>query len=182
MEYFVTPFLSNAFMQHALAAGIDVTHVDTHMGTVIHPKFAPGYVQLAIQQRLPAMIPRGEAAHFEQMGMDPAAAASTAEFICQLEEQGQPLFDQVSGMPLDQPEGQLEIAKKVLGELPAGLTHFVLHPAADTPELRAVAPDWPSRVANYQTFLRQELREFLRNAGIQVIGYRALRDTIRECK
>jgi predicted glycoside hydrolase/deacetylase ChbG (UPF0249 family) len=168
-----------AQVQRALSAGIDVTHIDTHMGTVAHPKFAPGYVQLALQHRLPAMIPRGDASRFEQLGMDPATATGMAEFIMQLEEQGQPLFDQVSGMPLDQPEDQLEIAKKALGELPAGLTHFILHPAADTPELHAVAPDWPSRVANYRTFLREELRAFLRDAGIQVSGYRALREAIR---
>jgi predicted glycoside hydrolase/deacetylase ChbG (UPF0249 family) len=63
-----------AQVQRALAAGVDVTHIDTHMGTVIHPKFAAGYVQLAVQQRLPAMIPRMDAAGLEQMGMEPAVA------------------------------------------------------------------------------------------------------------
>jgi predicted glycoside hydrolase/deacetylase ChbG (UPF0249 family) len=166
-------------VQRALAAGVDVTHIDTHMGTVIHPKFAPGYVQLALQHRLPAMIPRMDAAHLEQMGMEPAMAAAQAAFIQQLEEQGMPMIDAVIGMPLDQSEGQLEIAKKLLGELPAGITHFILHPATDTPELRALAPDWASRAANYQTFLSGELREFVRSVGVQVIGYRALRENMR---
>jgi predicted glycoside hydrolase/deacetylase ChbG (UPF0249 family) len=169
-----------AQLQRALAAGIDVTHIDTHMGTVLHPKFAPGYIQLAIQERLPAMIPRMDAAGLEKMGMDPATAAAQAAFIRQLEEQGIPMIDAVIGMPLDQPEGQLEIAKKLLGELPVGITHFILHPAADTPELRALAPDWASRAANYRTFLSKELRSFVRDTGIQVIGYRSLRDVSRK--
>jgi predicted glycoside hydrolase/deacetylase ChbG (UPF0249 family) len=169
-----------AQLQRALAAGVDVTHIDTHMGTVIHPKYAYGYVQLAVEHRLPAMIPRIDAAGLEKMGLDPATAAAQAEFIQQLEEQGMPMVDAVIGMPLDQPEGQLEIAKKLLGELPAGITHFILHPAADTPELRALAPDWASRAANYRTFLSEELREFVRRAGIQVIGYRALRNLLRK--
>ena len=31
----------------ALAAGIDVTHIDTHMGSVVHPKFLGSYLRLA---------------------------------------------------------------------------------------------------------------------------------------
>jgi predicted glycoside hydrolase/deacetylase ChbG (UPF0249 family) len=168
-----------AQVQRALAAGVDVTHIDTHMGTVIHPKFALGYIKLALQHRLPAMIPRMDAPHLEQMGMDPEMAATQAAFIQQLEEQGQPMIDNVIGMPLEKPDGQLEIAKKLLGELPVGITHFIIHPAVDTPELRALAPDWASRVGNYQTFLREELRAFIHAIGIQVIGYRALRDVLR---
>jgi hypothetical protein len=62
--------------------------------------------------------------------------------------------------------------------LPPGLTHFVLHPAVDTPELRAITPDWPSRVADYQAFSSRELREYVRRSGVQVIGYGELRDLL----
>ncbi len=50
----------------------------------------------------------------------------------------------------------------------------------DTPELRAMAPDWPSRVANYEAFISREIRDFLRQSGIQIIGYRPLRDLMRD--
>ena len=30
----------------ALSLGIDVTHIDTHMGTVFHPQLVPAYIQL----------------------------------------------------------------------------------------------------------------------------------------
>ena len=116
-----------AQVQRALAAGMDVTHIDTHMGTVIHPKFASGYVQLAMQHRLPAMIPRRDAARLEQMGIEPATAAAQAEFIQQLEEQGMPMFDAGIGMPLDQPEGQLDIAKKAARR--AACRDHAFHPA-----------------------------------------------------
>ena len=166
-------------VQKALAWGVDATHVDTHMGTVAHPKFIGAYLQAATQNRLPAMIPRGNAAVYAEMGLDAETAAGFAAFTQQLEEQGMPLVDAVGSMPLDQPEGQIEIAKKLLGEIPAGVTHFLFHPSVDTPELRAICPDWPSRVANYHTFMSQEVKDFLKNAGIHVIGYRNLRDLIR---
>jgi len=166
-------------VQKALAWGVDATHVDTHMGTVAHPKFIGAYLQAATQNRLPAMIPRGNAAVYAEMGLDAETAAGFAAFTQQLEEQGMPLVDAVGSMPLDQPEGQIEIAKKLLGEIPAGVTHFLFHPSVDTPELRAICPDWPSRVANYHTFMSQEVKDFLNNSGIHIIGYKALRDLIR---
>jgi len=166
-------------VQKALAWGVDATHVDTHMGTVAHPKFIGAYLQAATQNRLPAMIPRGSAAVYTEMGLDAETAAGFAAFTQQLEEQGMPLVDGMASMPLDQPEGQVEIAKKLLGELPAGVTHFLFHPSLDTPELRAICPDWRGRVANYHTFMSKEIKDFLKNSGIHVIGYKALRDLIR---
>jgi len=149
------------------------------MGTVAHPKFIGAYLQAATQNRLPAMIPRGNAAVYAEMGLDAETAAGFAAFTQQLEEQGMPLVDAVGSMPLDQPENQIEAAEKLLGGLPPGVTHFMLHPSVDTPELRAITPDWPSRVANYKTFMSKEIKDFLKNAGIHVIGYRNLRDLIR---
>ena len=169
-----------AQVQKALAWGVDVTHIDTHMGTVAHPRFIGAYIQAATQHRLPAMIPRGNAAVYTEMGLDAETAAGFAAFTQQLEEQGMPLVDALVSMPLDQPEGQIEIAKKLLGEIPAGVTHFLFHPSVDTPELRDICPDWPSRVANYHTFMSKEIKDFLKNSGIHVIGYRDLRKVLRK--
>jgi len=163
----------------ALAWGIDVTHLDTHMGAVAHPKFFPAYYQAAVQHNIAVMIPRGEAAVYQEMGLDAETAAGFAALTSQLEEQGLPLVDAILSLPLDKPEGQIDLAKKLLGDLPTGLTYFIIHPCIDSPELRAITPDWQSRVANYQTFMSREIKEFLKNSGIQVTGYRALRNLNR---
>jgi predicted glycoside hydrolase/deacetylase ChbG (UPF0249 family) len=168
-----------AQIERALQFGIDVTHIDTHMGAVAHPKFIPAYLQLAGQFRLPPMIPRGDAAVYESLGLDRESASLLAGLLTKLEQDGTPLVDAVAGLPLDQPQGQLELAKSMLSDLPAGLTHFILHPSIDTPELRAITPDWPSRVANYETFMSREFREFIRSSGLHLIGYRELREVIR---
>ena len=166
-------------IDRALTWGIDVTHLDTHMGAVAHPKFFTAYYQAAVQHHIAVMIPRGEAAVYQEMGLDAETAAGFAALTSQLEEQGLPLVDAILSLPLDQPEGQIDLAKKVLGDLPAGLTHFIIHPCIDSPELRAITPDWKSRVANYETFMSREIKEFLKNSDIQVTGYRALRNLIR---
>jgi hypothetical protein len=84
-------------------------------------------------------------------------------------------------MPLDEPDGsrQMEIARNLLGNLPVGITHFILHPSLDTAELRAIAPDWESRVANYNTFMSDELKKFIEREDIKPIGYRPIRNTMR---
>jgi predicted glycoside hydrolase/deacetylase ChbG (UPF0249 family) len=166
-------------VRRALDWGVDVTHVDSHMGTVIHPKFIQAYIQAAVQARVPVMLPRGDPALAADMGLDAGTAAAFATLVAQLEEQGLPLVDGMAMLPLDQPEGQLDITKKMLSDLPAGVTHFLFHPSIDTPELRAIAPDWPSRVANYNTFMDPGLKKFIKDQGIQVIGYRDLKQLIK---
>jgi predicted glycoside hydrolase/deacetylase ChbG (UPF0249 family) len=167
-------------VQRALDWGVEVTHVDSHMGTIIHPKFIPAYLQAATLANVPAMLPRADETGFIHMGMDPENAAQVTAFLNQMEDQGAPLVDALMALPLDQPEGQSEIARKLLSQLPAGVTHFLFHPSVDTPELRVVCPDWPSRVANYHTFMDPELKKFIQDQGIQVIGYRHLRDLVRK--
>jgi hypothetical protein len=60
--------------------------------------------------------------------------------------------------------------------LKPGLTHFIIHPAKDTPELRSITASWDCRVADYETFTSDAMRDYIRNEGIQVIGYRALKE------
>ena len=166
-------------VRKALDWGVEVTHVDSHMGTAFHPRFMQAYIEAARQVQVLPMLPRADTSMLHFLGMDDETADRFAALIAQLEEQGLPLVDGMSMMPLDQPEGQLDIAKKMLSELPAGVTHFLFHPSIDTPELRSIAPDWPSRVANYHTFMDPEIKKFIKDQGIQVIGYHHLRDLMR---
>ena len=43
-----------AQIEGALSAGIDITHIDTHMGSVVHPKFLADYLGLAREYDVPA--------------------------------------------------------------------------------------------------------------------------------
>jgi hypothetical protein len=106
-------------------------------------------------------------------------AEAAAMMVLQLEEMGLPMLDNIASLELDaDPATRLEQAKAVFDGLPAGITHFIIHPAVETPEIKAIAPDWRCRVADYQTFLREELRQHLKNTGLHVIGYRALKELI----
>lgn len=169
----------NAQIEKALRADIDVTHVDSHMGTIMNPKFIQSYVQAATKRLLPNFLPRLDGVGVGMMGVSEEDKVAYAPIMEMLEGIGVPTMDGVLAMPLDQPNGQMETAKKLLGSLPVGITHFILHPSIDTPELRAIAPDWESRVANYETFMSDELKKFIESENIKPIGYRAIRDAMR---
>jgi len=164
-------------IQRALQAGMNLTHIDTHMGSIAHPSIIPGYVQLAIKYGLPPMIPRMTAEALAARGdVDDQAAEMAVGLIHTLEEMGIPLLDGLSGLELSVASDRFEQAKQALKALKPGLTHFIIHPSKDTPELRHITTSWDCRVADYETFMSEVTREFITNEGIQVIGYRALKE------
>lgn len=170
----------SAQVKRALAAGVDVTHVDTHMGTLLYHRFLNIYAQTALDHHLPVFLLRWTEEIMKLGGVDAETARVGQELIRTLEARGYPLLDHLAMMPLDEGRHErIETAKRLLGDVPAGITHFILHPATDTPELRAICPDWEDRVGDYEVFMSDSIRHFIEQEGIQLIGYRALRDLVR---
>ena len=165
-----------AQLERAFKAGLSPTHIDTHMGSVACAKFMNSYVDLAKKHKLPPMIFRMDEAEWRANGLDALTAKLAARLILQLEHQNIPLLDHLVALPLEWNEGYTEITKKTLSDLEPGITHFIIHPTKDSPELRTIAPDWRARVANYEDFMSDEIRKHIKNIGLHVIGYRALAD------
>lgn len=168
-----------AQLDRALAAGVEVTHIDTHMFALLYETLIPPYVQLAARHRLPLMFVRTDAARWERMGLDPATAEVAGRASREIEEQGVPIFDEVLVAPLDNAENRVETVKAMLDGLPAGLSQIIFHPTHDTPELRALAPDHECRIADHMALMSDEVREHIRASGIRLIGYRTLYDIMR---
>ena len=168
----------------ALESGWQPTHADTHMGAVAHMKFMKMYIQLAIKYNVPPMMLRLDEDGWRNINasnrganLDEIAVQTATQLVQSLEAMGIPLLDNITGMPLDaDPANRLDDAKAAFDRVRPGITHFVIHPSIDTPELRAIAPDWACRVADYETFQRDELRQYIEEIGVHVIGYRPLRD------
>ncbi|PKO07206.1 MAG: hypothetical protein CVU41_02685 [Chloroflexi bacterium HGW-Chloroflexi-3] len=84
------------------------------------------------------------------------------------------MLDHFTWLKLHDHTKHMEQAKHALVSLPEGLSHFYIHPSLDTPEARAIFPDWQARVADFEVFMNEGMRFFLKNEGIQVIGYRPI--------
>jgi len=162
-----------AQVARARQAGLELTHLDSHMFAHFEPRLLPPYVALGFAEAVPALVVR----HWSYSGQ---YAPQIARWILQWEDQGMPIFDHVIGTPPDtSQEDRVRHVKRLFDALSPGLTCLLVHAACDTPELRAIAPDWPFRVADHAAFQSAELCNHIRQTGVQVIGYRILRDTMR---
>jgi len=56
-------------VQTALNSGIDITHIDTHMGTVMDPKFLPSYLKIAREFKVAPFLPRVSREDLEAVGL-----------------------------------------------------------------------------------------------------------------
>ena len=67
-----------------------------------------------------------------------------------------------------------------LTALRPGVTELLLRPAVDSPELRAIATDWPDRVDDHRLVCEDGfLRRAVEAAGATLVGFRALRNLAR---
>ena len=167
-----------AQIERALAAGIDATHIDSHMFALFHPRLVDVYIDLALEYGLPPFLLRRSVPEFHKYSVSPEAEAALLQRVPQWEERGLPLFDDATMMPLDNARDRTALLMDKLHELKPGLSCLILHPTKDTPELREAVPehDWPCRVADYQTFKDTAVRDAVQKLGIHIIGYRWLRD------
>ncbi len=165
----------NAQINLAMSEGIVPTHIDTHMGAVAHPKFMFDYINSGLSRKIPPMLFRLKKEEWMNIGLDESSATIVEMFLLSLEEQGVPLLDHLRSIPLEIPDNRLEQAKDIFKALTPGITHFIIHPAIETLELKAITPDWMSRVGDYQLFREEEIHDYLKNIGIYVIGYQEVK-------
>jgi chitin disaccharide deacetylase len=150
-------------VERAILWGFDVTHLDSHMGTLqLRPEFFDVYLELAVEFEVPLRL----------------AGASTERvvgfpFRRLAEEEGVVFPDHflhVAG------RSTRRVLERSLADLRPGVTEVYAHPAIDTPELRALAPDWPARVDDHDLLARDhDLPAMAERLGVRFIGWRALR-------
>src|SRR5262249_41556478 len=77
--------------------------------------------------------------------------------------------------------GSRRAAERALVDLPPGVTEVYFHPAADSGELRSLAPDWSARVDDLDALTSPGgITALAARAGVRLIGYRELRDVQRD--
>lgn len=156
-----------AQVERAILWGFDVTHLDSHMGTLqLRPEFFDVYLDLAVDFDLPIRL----------------SGASTQQHV------GFPFRDLAAEEGIVSPDhlvvypgvGARDALLATLADLRPGVTEVFLHPATDHVELRALAPDAPARIDDHRLALDTTLvDEALDAVGATLIGWRALRDLQR---
>lgn len=169
-----------AQIQMALDNGIDITHIDTHMGTVIDPKFLPIYLKMTREFNVPAFLPRVNKEMLIEVGLGDTADVIIKMFS-QLEAKGVPMLDHIIIDTGGEYTDKTEYYCKLFAEIKPGLTHFLFHPAKMSSELEGITPDsagW--RDQDYKAFKDPRLKECVEKHDIEIIGYKKIRDYLRK--
>ena len=147
--------------------GIDITHLDSHMGTLFtSPALIQTYIKLGRELRVPVLLAdRGGA---------------LKEFVTEKDV----VADQVYVLtPADFAKGSKNYYTNILKTMRPGLNVILLHAAFDDAEMRAVTIDHPDygaawRQADYDFFTSADCKKLLKDQNIQLITWRAIRDKL----
>lgn len=155
-----------AQIDQALAWGVDVTHLDTHMGVMqLEPRYYGVFLELAAEYRLPI---RMIGARAEELAGFPARAQAEAAGVIGPDH----LIDLWK-----RPRGTLA---QRLADLRPGVTELFLHPVEDGPELRAYdRTEADIRAGDHSEMTGPDFPRLVAASGATLIGYRALRDLMR---
>jgi hypothetical protein len=164
-----------AQIKRALDAGVDVTHIDSHMGTFqYNPAYMDAYVQLAVEFDLPLRM--ASQATMEKNGAPTLRDKYAAK--------GLVFTDYFVHEELPQEKnGVKQFWAGILKNLKPGVTELYIHASKPTEELRAITGSWKTRGEQYETFTHDaEIRQIVKDEKIILIGYRPLRELQRKAK
>lgn len=155
-----------AQVERAILWGFDVSHLDSHMGTLqLRAEFFDAYLELAVEFALPLRMGPGAGEPFVGFPYRTLASREGVVFPDHL---------------LLAPMGARSAVERTLFDLRPGVTELFFHPAVDTDELRASHPDWAARVQEHAYLCHdRSLPDLLDRAGAIPIGYRELRELQR---
>jgi predicted glycoside hydrolase/deacetylase ChbG (UPF0249 family) len=157
-----------AQIERAILWGFDVSHIDSHMGALqLRPEFFDVYLELAVEFQLPMRL---SGASSERLVGFPFRTLAAEEGVVFPDH----FLHVTNGV------GSRRAIEKMLFDLRPGVTEVYLHPAADTSELRSLAPDWANRVDDLHLLVHDSaLRARIDRSGVKLIGFRELRDLQR---
>jgi predicted glycoside hydrolase/deacetylase ChbG (UPF0249 family) len=159
-----------AQIEKARGAGIDVTHLDSHMGPLhLRADYHEIYTRLAAEYRVPIRL-----ASRRRM----RAEGWTA------------VLDQLDGLGIVTPDHLVFNGPESVGDtenywtnlirnLKPGVTEVLCHPALARDELKSCARDAFQREADFRYFTSDKTRKLIADEGVTLTGFRQLRDLMR---
>lgn len=156
-----------AQVERAILWGFDVSHLDSHMGTLqLRADFFDVYLELAVDFGLPLRM--AGASGQRRVGF-PYREVAAAEGVVFSDH-----FVHTTGV------GSRRDVERALFDLRPGVTEVYFHPAVDTDELRASHPDWAGRVEDHALLCRDpSFADLAERTGATLIGFRELRELQR---
>lgn len=168
-----------AQVERALALGIDVTHLDDHMGAPFAPPFLDAYLRVGRDFRLPVLFPRDIAAYDPVHNFAEIPTGPYAERAVALAAEGHLVADRVLETVWSLEGTAEDRFEAILARIGPGLNFLALHP--NTPgDVEAIEPDSAAiRIAEWRMFVAAGFRERIERLPIRRVSPRAWRDDMR---
>ena len=169
-----------AQIDRALAAGIDVTHLDAHMGAALGPEWCDRYIQLGVEYDVPVLMTSALSTYGPNDHLADVHDGAFEQFVGQARHAGMPIFDQVLETDFSRPAGEPPAYEEMLSGL-EGLIFCAYHPNAPGPgEIEAIEPDtWHVRTDEYALFGTADWKGWLDAQPFTLTTMRELRAEYR---
>jgi chitin disaccharide deacetylase len=170
-----------AQIDRALAAGIDVTHLDAHMGSSLAPEWCERYVALGVEYRVPALITSTLGVYDPNNHLAGVSESTFSEFVDAARVTGMPVFDRVLETDFGRVRGAPVDYQAKLDSTDVDLVYCAFHPCRSGPgEIEKIEPaSHHVRVDEYELFSTNEWSSWVQEQDFEVIGMRHLRDSWR---
>lgn len=173
-----------AQIDQALAWGVDVTHLDAHMGSALAPEWCERYVALGVEYGIPPLITSTFAGYDPNNHLAGTTDEQFAAFVAQAVGAGLPVFGRVLETDFDRPRGGAHDYATKLHSTDEELVYCAFHPCRPGPgEIEEIEPgSHHVRVDEYELFRTEAWLAWLGEQPFDVIGMRTLRDDWRSTR
>jgi len=161
-----------AQIQKALDAGIPVTHIDSHMGTMqIDTNFLKIYVQLALEFNLPLRMASQEV-------MEKRLQPNLRD---DMKKKGLVFTDHFVSPYSTQYEGVKQYWTDVIKNLKPGVTEIYIHASLRNDEIKLISSTAEIRAQEAECFTTDpDIRQLIKDQGIILISYRPMLELQRK--
>jgi chitin disaccharide deacetylase len=163
----------------SLQAGLDVTHLDAHMGTAMCPEFVDIYMQLGLDYKVPILLvkdyntfkPRSYSGPMTNDNYDAALVrAKSAGFV---------IFDLVQETMWERKADPDTAYEELFRNISGGLTFLSLHFNAPG-DFEVIEPSHAHiRTDEYALFRTGKIKGWAKANDVEIVGMRAMRDDLR---
>jgi chitin disaccharide deacetylase len=168
-----------AQIERTLSAGIDITHLDSHMGVALLPQLIDIYIRLGREYRIPVLLPKHLSEYTSVLEFDNISLNEVTEGLARLEADGWPLVDHFRMTP-GVPAWESDSAyRELIAGLPPGLTLVAVHPNISGDIEAIIPPRAHFRTEEYRLFRDTKFKEFIAAQNIQSLGFRPIRELLR---
>jgi predicted glycoside hydrolase/deacetylase ChbG (UPF0249 family) len=168
-----------AQLDAALSAGLDVTHIDAHMGAALAPELVDAYLRLGLEYMLPVLYPRHARAYLKSMNIEDVEMSLYEPRLDALEKSGMPAIDYFAMTPGVASHEVERTYKELFRRVPPGLSFLAFHCNApgDIENIVPQRAQW--RIDEFELFRSEQFRDWVAGQDLRLVGFREIRDRYR---